>query len=188
MGCKWKVSVSIIHSWSINHIIWSPLQREQPCVVDECWKQPTHRCVMGYLQAQVDILKALFPHLGHLLSANVFRMQSSFFTCGHYVSTLPLLLYPNRSPFVVKQWEAVEGNWLLLTQGCQNGDGTAVHFQFQPVDWNLPLGSPVSQAPFSEPMVWKTWFNSCSMLFIRFSIPPNRLSVASFWRSNCASL
>lgn len=32
----------------------------------------------------------------------------------------------------------------------------AVHFQFQPTDWNPPPGPPVSQAPFSEPMVWKT--------------------------------
>lgn len=87
-----------------------------------------------------------------------------------------------------QRWEAVEGNWLLLTRGCQNGDAAAVHFQFQLADWNLPPGSPVSQAPFSEPMVWKTWFNSCSMPFIRFSISPNRLSVASYWRSNCASL
>lgn len=153
-------------------------------------KQPTHRSIMGYLQAQVENLKALFPPSCHLLSVIAFRVIGESSRHSLHAGTTPavLLSYCTPCPFVVKQWEAVEGNWLLLTQGCQNGDGTAVHFQFQPADWNLPLGSPVSQAPFSEPMVWKTWFNSCSMLFIRFSISPNRLSVASFWRSNCVSL
>lgn len=50
MGCKGKVSVSIIHSRTINHIIWSPLHRELACAVhSECRKRPIHYCIIWHL-------------------------------------------------------------------------------------------------------------------------------------------
>lgn len=136
----------------------------------------------------------LFLSLTVYLYVQISRWNLLGRECNHHFVHVSTILAVQRSDcgwqksLCGQRWEAMEGNWLLLTRGCQNGDGAAVHFQFQPTDWNPPLGSPVSQAPFSEPMVWKTWFNSCSMLFITFSISPNRLCVASHWRSNCASL
>lgn len=197
MGCKGKVSVSIIHPGTINHIVWS-LHGQ----LSSLWMQKTTKSLYNIaLMNRGEAFKDPHPHplgpaeylfvqinLWILTGRKCARHTSAHY--GHISRPLPRLYWGTGGGgfFCGQQWEAMEGNWLLLTRGCQNGDGAAVHFQFQPTDWNPPLGSPVSQAPFSEPMVWKTWFNSCSMLFIRFSISPNRLCVASYWRSNCASL
>lgn len=75
MGCKGKVSVSIIHSRTINHIIWSPLHRELPCAVhSECRKRPIHFCIIWHLRAQVEVLKILFSSFCRLLSTCAFRL------------------------------------------------------------------------------------------------------------------
>lgn len=56
-------------------------------------------------------------------------------------------------------WSAMGSNGGKLTfidTRLSEWGRAAVHFQFQPTDWNPPLGPAMSQAPFSEPMVWKT--------------------------------
>lgn len=212
MGCKGKVSVSIIHSRTINHIIWSPVHGELASAVHrECRKRPIHCCIIWHLWTQVGGLKRLYPptppptrnplclrfvQINHSNLAKREPVSREFSSPYHNISCPALWLQRDegeerRGEKKVLLWSAMGSNGGKLTfidTRLSEWGRAAVHFQFQPTDWNPPLGPPVSQAPFSEPMVWKTWFNSCSMLFIRFSISLKRLCVASYWRSNCASL
>lgn len=58
------------------------------------------------------------------------NQQLSFFLL--FLPYTTVWLYADKKSLCDRRWGAVEGNWLLLTRGCQNGDGSAVHFQFRP--------------------------------------------------------
>lgn len=175
MGCKGKVSVSIIHPQTINHIIWSP---------GECaslWRQKVSNWLLynvalmgtggvgwvegvrGHLPPQHPPPPPLLHHLHsppHHPTCWPF-VQISHLSCFLTSPSSPsrnircpaLWLQKKRSRrglkrgrqggtegekrarkrlFCGQRQEAVEGNWLLLTRGCQNGDALLFISNFSP--------------------------------------------------------